>query len=823
MSKNRIVLAVLVAGMSFVSWAHANEQTVWLADLAIDQITQGWGKPAANQSVGHNPLTLGGRSFEKGVGLHAPCSFFIDVSGCDGFRAYAGIDDEVGTGPGSVEFLFYGDDKLLWKSGVMTPKQAAKEINLDLSGMSRLKIELDCTQDGDRYDHADLAEACFNVTGAAPEIVEPPLPPARWELGETHDIIWNVSKDKHLPHEDFIEMSGQLVSLVLYYAIDADGQLSVNRRLIWPTLRTIPNDTHASLIHDFGNALFFNLKCEGRSILPEKIEQCRYDGIMHFAGKTKNGLTIQRSISPSIGQNIAVEDVRLKNTTSKPVVLTIESPDYTFHTKPKEGVYGTYILDVAAECQNSVTLMPGQEYSMSLQFRGRKAAEAPVLPNSRKLLDERRALVDCTQENLRFECPDPMITRMFELAKIRATDSVFQTKGGPMFAPGGERYYAAIWANDNAEYQGPFAPFLGEEMASEAALNAYRHFARFMNDEDKPIPSSIIAEGADIWNGAGDRGDAAMIAYGASRYALARGDKKVAAELWSLIRWCLEYCERRKTKDGVIASDADELEGRFPAGKANLCTAALTYDALLSAAILAEELDQNPALAKTYQERAANLRQAIVRYFGATVEGFETWRYYDGNTVLRAWICVPYTMGMTERKEGTMQALFSPRLWTRDGLATQAGAETFWDRSTLYALRGVYAVGYTDRATEKLSEYSGRRLVGEHVPYPVEAYPEGNQRHLAAESALYCRVITEGLFGIRPTGLNRFRCMPRLPSGWDQMSLRNSRAFNTSFDIVVKRENGGINVQVDNKGSKTVFKKWDGVSPLDVVLTKTVE
>lgn len=42
-----------------------------------------------------------------------------------------------------------------------------------------------------------------------------------------------------------------------------------------------------------------------------------------------------------------------------------------------------------------------------------------------------------------------------------------------------------------------------------------------MNNEWKPIPSSIVAEGLDIWNGVGDRGDAAMIAYGASRYLLA--------------------------------------------------------------------------------------------------------------------------------------------------------------------------------------------------------------------------------------------------------------------------------------------------------------
>lgn len=47
-----------------------------------------------------------------------------------------------------------------------------------------------------------------------------------------------------------------------------------------------------------------------------------------------------------------------------------------------------------------------------------------------------------------------------------------------------------------------------------------------MNSDYKPIPSSIIAEGKDTWNGAGDRGDAAMIAYGAARYALAKADKR---------------------------------------------------------------------------------------------------------------------------------------------------------------------------------------------------------------------------------------------------------------------------------------------------------
>lgn len=139
---------------------------------------------------------------------------------------------------------------------------------------------------------------------------------------------------------------------------------------------------------------------------------------------------------------------------------------------------------------------------------------------------------------------------------------------------------------------------------------------------------------------------------------------------------------------------------------------------------------------------------------------------------MRSWICIPLTVGIDERAEATINALFSPRLWTENGLLTQAGSDTFWDRSTLYALRGVYAVGETEKATEYLHRYSTTRLLGEHVPYAIEAWPEGGQRHLSAESGLYGRIITEGLFGIRPTGFNSFILTPRLPEVWSHMALR---------------------------------------------------
>ncbi|MDD3789477.1 MAG: hypothetical protein PHO94_12395, partial [Petrimonas sp.] len=81
------------------------------------------------------------------------------------------------------------------------------------------------------------------------------------------------------------------------------------------------------------------------------------------------------------------------------------------------------------------------------------------------------------------------------------------------------------------------------------------------------------------------------------------------------------------------------------------------------------------------------------------------------------------------------------------------------------------------------------------------AWPEGNQRHLAAESGLYCRIITEGLFGIRPVGLHSFTLMPSLPKNWNKMSLKKIRAFGNNFDLNVSRKGKKIKIDVivDNK------------------------
>jgi len=623
-------------------------------------------------------------------------------------------------------------------------------------------------------------------------------------MNQDGSISWKINNN--IPHSDHIEMSGKRISCVLRYGVVADGSFHATRSLVWPMLRTVPDNTHASLTRQFALDAFELVTVNYKPIVAEKVVSITINGTLLVKSKAGNNLELTREYFPSTALPGYCEVYSIKNTSKNACLVEIPKSNNTYYTDPAKGTEGSYALHVDVFNGGNFKLQTNDSVSFSVFYSGVKANEPVPAVGVNNEKTKRLKLVHDVWSNLVLETPDTVLNRAFAFAKIRAAESIFETKGGPMHGPGGEAYYAAIWANDQAEYIGPFFPYLGYDYGNKASLNAYLHFARFMNIEYKPIPSSIIAEGTDIWNGAGDRGDGAMIAYGAARYALACGDIKQAEQLWPLIEWCLEYCRRKLNKEGVVSSDSDELEGRFPAGNANLCTSSLYYDALTSMVYLGEALGKGKMQLALYKKQAVKLKSAIEKYFGSKIGGFDTYKYYKENDTLRAWICVPLTMGIYERKEGTVAALFSSGLWTPDGLASLAGDKTFWDRSTLYALRGVLASGETDKALVFLHYYSNRRLLGDHVPYPVEAYPEGNQRHLSAESGLYCRIFTEGLFGIRPTGLQSFSFTPRLPSSWPRMSLRHIRAFERDFDIVVERAGGKLRLTISD-GEKTMITK----------------
>ncbi|KAB2639380.1 MAG: hypothetical protein DVB26_06965 [Verrucomicrobia bacterium] len=766
---------------------HAAAEEVRLSALNLSRTQQGTGKPGTDHSTDGKPLRIAGQAFAHGLGTNAPSLLHLDLQGgCSRFTAKVGIDDEgqANKSGGSVEFIIEGDHKVLWCSPLMRGGMAAQAVDLDLSGVKLLALRVTDGFDGTENDHADWAEAVFQVSGAKPATVAAPPAPPRWLLGDDLTTVWPVSQDARLPHADFIEQGGLRVGQVVAYRIDAKRALTLKRSVIWPSLRTGNNGMFNGLIRHYApQEIEPAVTVDAAPLGAICVERVLLDGTLTIQGRAGHDLRVTRCAFPSTTLPTAIDRWTLHNTGKVAHTVAVAPLSLKYEEK---GPYGLNVTEVSCTAPVTTVLEPGKEMSFAVLFRGRLDSETPAQLDLAAEEKARRSYVSGIQRDLRLETPEPELDRAFSFCKLRVAEAINATRGGMMLAPGGLAYYAAAWCNDNVEYAGPFFPFLGEKNGNQASLDTYRLFQKHMQPDFKTMPSSLHSEGIGLGSADGDRGDAAMYAYGCARFCLARGDQAIAKELWPAIAWCLEYSRRQTTPDGVIASNTDELEGRLPTGKANLSTSSLYYGGLRSAADLGRVLGF-AAEARSYDEQADAMAKAIDKYFAATVAGFNTYRYYDGNDVLRSWICLPLCMGLKERRDGTIAALFSPQLWTSDGLASQAGDLAFWDRSTLYGLRGVLQAGATTTALPYLSAYTRRRLLGEHVPYPVEAWPEGDQRHLSSESGLYCRIFTEGLFGMLPTGLDRFRCTPRLPDGWPRMALRSVRAFNRNFDVVVER------------------------------------
>ena len=154
----------------------------------MSKTQQDWGKPQADKSVDGHTLTIAGTKYEHGLGTHAASLLYVNLKGgSTRFTAMVGVDDEVTGKPVGIRFSLIGDGRDLWKSGVMKKGSAAEKADVDVSGVKTLVLVVENEGDNIAYDHADWAEAKFEVSGEKPvtmpapheeKVVLTPKPPA---------------------------------------------------------------------------------------------------------------------------------------------------------------------------------------------------------------------------------------------------------------------------------------------------------------------------------------------------------------------------------------------------------------------------------------------------------------------------------------------------------------------------------------------------------------------------------------------------------------------------------------------------------------------
>lgn len=130
--------------------------------------TNGWGPAERNRSNGEmgsadgRTITLNGVAYATGVGVHSSSEVRVAVpAGCTRFLSDVGVDDEVGNS-GSGVFEVMVDGTVLFNSGVMNGASATRQVSVDVTGRSEVRLLLQDGGDNRDFDHGDWANARFS-------------------------------------------------------------------------------------------------------------------------------------------------------------------------------------------------------------------------------------------------------------------------------------------------------------------------------------------------------------------------------------------------------------------------------------------------------------------------------------------------------------------------------------------------------------------------------------------------------------------------------------------------------------------------------------
>ena len=146
-------------------------ETVYIDDLDVSKALSGWQETKSRKSVEGTPISIAGKRFDRGVGIHPAnvdekkAEIRVLLPLADGkFTVQVGINDDT-NGAGNAEFLVYLDEKEVWRSGFMRGKQEAKPCEISFTKENKLlQLVVDAGPDYG-HDHTDWADAKLEFTG----------------------------------------------------------------------------------------------------------------------------------------------------------------------------------------------------------------------------------------------------------------------------------------------------------------------------------------------------------------------------------------------------------------------------------------------------------------------------------------------------------------------------------------------------------------------------------------------------------------------------------------------------------------------------------
>jgi len=183
--KNNSIIKFILWCIPFLcgSFTETKAQDIFLSDLPSEFIANEFGPPNRDLSFEKNPISINGKVFEKGLGVHAPSCIHVNVNGQGSkFLAVIGLDSEViqkkrppatraatkfrnaflmndSRHTPMVRFIIRGDGHILYSSGWITESSPPQPVEVDISALTQLSLIVESGPDGPRNGNADWADA----------------------------------------------------------------------------------------------------------------------------------------------------------------------------------------------------------------------------------------------------------------------------------------------------------------------------------------------------------------------------------------------------------------------------------------------------------------------------------------------------------------------------------------------------------------------------------------------------------------------------------------------------------------------------------------
>lgn len=121
-----------------------------------------------------NPLTINGKTYDKGLGVAAPSEIVFNLGGvCSSFTADVGVDDQAEI-IGSISFEVYGDNQKIWESDLLITTNPFKATGtLSITGVQTLKLVTSDAGDGNQNDYAAWASPTISCESPPPALAPP--------------------------------------------------------------------------------------------------------------------------------------------------------------------------------------------------------------------------------------------------------------------------------------------------------------------------------------------------------------------------------------------------------------------------------------------------------------------------------------------------------------------------------------------------------------------------------------------------------------------------------------------------------------------------